>query len=535
MILQASALVLMFVALYRFFGPVAAAGGVFIASTYLSAPLIAKVGNVKEQYMIACMVIGISSLMLYQSRRHWGWGLLAGAGLIWAPLFKETGTSALSAALLFTLAQPMLKHRTWRETGKDVLLLAGGGLGTLFPVFIWLAQAQAPMDYWPYGSILKLLWPGSDVNGFTYVSSSREWVPLSELVPRIMRYCGLLILPIALACGALVVGLVQLGARLSRKHLRDQTVVSHGLVLLLTVWWVLDMAFIWISRRSYEQYFLPLTASGAMLGAYFLGWYQLGLNKAVFKRRWMVAGVIGLMLMIAMIWPIFAGIKYSPHHGTEYNSRRRGYIQRLQEVHHMKQQGRLYPWEQVGDLIRRQSVPGDTIYVWGWYPGIYVRAQRLSSAPKAFEGNMHVLPPQQLADRLREILAAFEKEPPKFIVDSRKNHFPWTRPPLELWPCWVQPMLDLWPDQTPLPQDLRPRHRRGYVPAGVDPAHMNLFDRVYCLFLESHMRSMEENGRGLADPAEPERYRVMRPLRDYVMKNYIVVGDIGNHAVFRRK
>ncbi len=74
------------------------------------------------------------------------------------------------------------------------------------------------------------------------------------------------------------------------------------------------------------------------------------------------------------------------------------------------------------------------MYVWGWVPGIYVQAQRMSPTPKAFEGTMHTLPPQQLADRVQEILKAFEKNPPKFIVDTRKIHFPWTRPPLELWP-----------------------------------------------------------------------------------------------------
>ena len=27
-----------------------------------------------------------------------------------------------------------------------------------------------------------------------------------------------------------------------------------------------------------------------------------------------------------------------------------------------------------------------------------------------------------------------KKDPPKFIVDTRKRHIPWNRPPLELWP-----------------------------------------------------------------------------------------------------
>ncbi|MHC4434810.1 MAG: hypothetical protein ACYTBS_23475, partial [Planctomycetota bacterium] len=53
MLLQAGALVLMFVAMRRLFGTLPASVGVIIASAYLSAPLMAKFGNVKEQHMIA--------------------------------------------------------------------------------------------------------------------------------------------------------------------------------------------------------------------------------------------------------------------------------------------------------------------------------------------------------------------------------------------------------------------------------------------------------------------------------------------------
>ena len=57
----------MFVAMRKLFGTLAAAVGVVVASIYMSFPYIAKFGNVKEgEYMIACMVIGISCFILYQ-------------------------------------------------------------------------------------------------------------------------------------------------------------------------------------------------------------------------------------------------------------------------------------------------------------------------------------------------------------------------------------------------------------------------------------------------------------------------------------
>jgi len=47
---------------------------------------------------------------------------------------------------------------------------------------------------------------------------------------------------------------------------------------------------------------------------------------------------------------------------------------------------------------------------------------------------MHTLSPKELTERIEEILNSFKDKPPKFIVDSRKIHFPLDRPPLELWP-----------------------------------------------------------------------------------------------------
>ncbi|GAI43256.1 unnamed protein product, partial [marine sediment metagenome] len=138
-----------------------------------------------------------------------------------------------------------------------------------------------------------------------------------------------------------------------------------------------------------------------------------------------------------MSWHIFFGIKTSPHSGIIYRNpatgnpeKRNGYAQKFQQISRRQK----YPWERVGKYIQDYSTLSDKIYVWGWVPGIYVAAQRLSPAPKAFEGTMHTLSPEVLSERIDEILSAFEKEPPKFIVDSRKNHFPWDRPPLELWP-----------------------------------------------------------------------------------------------------
>lgn len=541
-LLQAAALCLLFFTVRRLYGGLAGVVSVIVASVYLSAPLIAKYGNVKEQFMIAFMVMGICLFILYRMNGTWWWAGLAGALLVWGPMFKQTGVSAIAAVGLFTLAQALLHRRTWRRAGRDLLLLTAGAALVLVPIYGWYVSMGTSPYYWPYsfafGPVLKLAGvelkyeadtgqapsPGPEVgearesgDGWImrllpgYVSDS--WRLLgpaerTEAFRRVLRYYGLLILPIALALGSIVAFAV---VRIRSKGMPPGPEEdAGGFVPLLAVWWVLDMAFVWISPHSYEQYYLPLNASGAMLGGYLIGLYGYRLRADREKTRWVVFGMLGLLGMIGMAWPLFFGIARRPHSGTAYTdprtqqpTRMRGYLQKWREV----RSGLEYGWEQVGEYIRRHSQVQDPIYVWGWVPGIYVQAQRMSPTPKAFEGTMHSLPPEQLAERVAEILAAFEKRPPKFIVDTYKRHFPFNRPPLELWPRVSQgsPLAD----------------QNGFL--RTDPPLVRQYEALYGAALRERWSD------------EARRFEAMKPLRDYVMRHYRVEGRFSEHVLFHRE
>jgi len=570
MLLQAAALVLMFIAMRRLFGTMLpAAVGVIIASIYLSAPLIAKFGNVKEQHMIAFMIMGMSCFVLYQLNGKWWCAVLAGAFLSFAPLFKETGTSVLGAAGLFVILQPLLKHNSWKKTGADILLLVAGAAAILGPISLWLAVEKTPINYYPYsflyrsfftehkapqavnenepavpdigeaaaekpaveqGLIMKLL-P-------SYVSDS--WQALDaegrkEARLRVLRYYRLLILPIALAVGAVILRIVRfLFARTAK--LKDNRKTSPDrFVLLFAVWWLLDMTFVWISPRSYEQYYLPLNASAAMLGGYLITAYYEKAKNAASRPKWVAIGALSLLLMVIMSWHIFFGIRTSPHSGVKYQNPdiRRGYVQAMATASkHGK--GAKNTSEVVGEYIKDNSSESDQIYVWGWVPGIYISAQRLSPAPKAFEGTMHTLSPRVLSERIDEILNSFKDNPPKFIVDSRKRHFPWDRPPLELWPN-IQNGLQLLTNP--------PADRQQLVYAilrtlDIQPDDMTKdgflrFDRTDGIrrYDAAFAKALREK----IEPAEAQRFEVMKSFRDYVMNNYKIVRMFGQHILFQRK
>ncbi|MCK4999483.1 MAG: hypothetical protein KAS23_08105, partial [Anaerohalosphaera sp.] len=143
----------------------------------------------------------------------------------------------------------------------------------------------------------------------------------------------------------------------------------------------------------------------------------------------------------------------------------------------------------------------DRMYVWGWMPGIYVQAQRLSAAKVASFSDMHVIPPTQLEGYVKWTIEHLKETKPKFIVDSRKRHYPNDRPPLELWP------------QT----------KQGFLP--VNDAIIKSYDQGYAKLLTERI-----------DADEAARYQAMSVFRQYIRDNYSIVKvQAGNLVLFVRK
>jgi hypothetical protein len=492
-IFQATALVLMFVALRKLYGTLPAGVSVVVASVYLSWSYIAKSGNVKEQYMIACMVIGVSCFIFYQlSGKRWQ-AVVAGAVLIWAPLFKQTGLSAIGAIGLFVLIQPVLKHRTWNQTGQDILLMFGGAIVSLIPLYVWMIGWDVKMSL-PYEFVWQILagfLPAGEQtekakSALNYVSGSRKLVPWDVQYHKVMYHYGKVIMPILLASLAIIVGIMRWIWSLQAKKQTHRTTYDRFLVLF-AIWWILDMAFVWISPRSYVQYYLPLNASAAMLGGYLVAVYWGKAKSAPRKTGWLIGGVIGLLIMIALSWHVF----FDPAKGRSSDSYQ--YMLRTASLRRKGDPRSRFRGEGTGEYIRTHSEPSDKIYVWGWMPGIYVKAQRFSAASK-----MCCLPrpaPAVLADIVDELLTEFKKEMPKFIVDTRKRHIPAERPPYELWPIvhyqGMKQEMFLSPDEKAV---------------------------------EAYEKSWSEMLRKNYGDEEAERFDILAPLRAFVRENYQIVG-----------
>jgi hypothetical protein len=501
----------MYIATRKLLGRLPAAVSVIVASIYVSSPLIAKFGNVKEQYMIACMVTAISLFALRQSGGGWWYSLLAGAIVSWAPLFKETGTSAIGAIGLFVLLQPIFRHRTWKQTGIDIVLLLAGAAAAISPVYIWIIwrDVQISLPYSFAWEAIRGLLPAHQAAQQTnnYVSSLRATIPLSEQWPKVLRYYLALCLPVSLAIGSIITRFGKIILNLSKKSQPAPGRCNYDrFVLLLGVWWALDMAFVWVSPASYEQYYLPLTASGAMTGTYLIAVWRDKLIGAVSKTKWVITGIASLILMVIMSWHIFFGLPRSPYSGMKYPEKRNGYAQRWNEIGHRRHNGWKGPWEVAGEYIRNNTQPSDKIYVWGWVPGIYLAAQRFCPAPNAFESEMHTRPPEQLEQIIDELFVSFNKEMPKYIVDSRKQHLPLDRLKFELWPI------------------------AGYSSQG-QPQFLPSDPQIVAEF-EKQWGKMTRDRSG---DDEARRFEIMGKFRKFIRENYDIVQMFGDDVVFKLK
>jgi len=119
--------------------------------------------------------------------------------------------------------------------------------------------------------------------------------------------------------------------------------------------------------------------------------------------------------------------------------------------------------------------------------------------------------PEVMEKIVEGLIEEFEKEPPKFIVDSRKRHVPMERPPYELWPI--------------APKGFMRASKGGFLP--LDTEIIEVYDKGWAQFLRTNF-----------DEGEAARYEALKPFREYVMQKYERVEPVRRfwpHVLFRLK
>lgn len=575
MLLQLAALVLMFFTLRKLYGPLPALAALILAAFYLSCPPFAKYGNVKEQFMIAFMIIAACALMQRHLGGSWWWLVLSGAAAVNIYFFKPTGVSVIIAMIIFLLVQPIIRRRKWSQTGSDIVgLLVGGLIGFLPLMIFYFSQGQLLVLLKSFPLVKQIIIAsktnagssGSVVGG--YVAASRSVSSFAAQFDTVMRYYNMLIVPIGFSLLAAGSALVVWSRRwrckatsaIEKNDGKIQSEANTGVdnqeafVLFFSIWWILDMLFIWISPRSYVQYYLPLNASAAMLTAYVL--YRA--RKQALTFIWLMG--VWILLKLLLTWPApaetFPYITIRTNGPEDFwsgwaiqwiplaialcvylfaNQLRRstrtimvalacGYAllswsagnveafkERVGNLQKKLSANQVDPWKQIGQAINKNSEPDDGLYVWGWYPGLYVAAQRFCPAMQPAYSDMHTDSPKRVAKKIRRLLKDFEAKAPRFIMDSQKMHYPYnTHPVFQLWPTGK-----IAEDKVGFIDPVTYRENRGQFMERVE----NYTFQALRLPNRPGGPLAEEQARRMAR-TERQRHEAMEPLRDYVMKQY---------------
>ncbi len=409
----------------------------------------------------------------------------------------------------------------------------------------------------------------------------------------VTRYCHDLLVPIGFGVTALVLGVARLlfhsGSSVrnsdpgrpsenlgsAQKPFHPISNIPDRIIIFLGIWWILDMAFIWISPRSYVQYYLPLNASAAMLAAWVLfqcrrlEWGYLTLGGCWLLLDWLLVWIVAqpgnglalntseivgsywngfilrlilsggfialliflnkpqmlslrklslasLTVILMIAWNSTALFGKTLPDGSHSDS---PFKERAKSV------GQTAFWEQIGEFIKENSDPRDKIYVWGWYPGIYLSAQRTCPALNAAYSDMHSDDPIILTRRMNELLKDFSRNKPRYIVDSQKVHFPFYEHPLfDLWLRWRDStrkdiLMRIAPQQP----------ASGSLPMTYPQAEAlkdQILDRVAMVTRMSLTDPKRPGGPMPEDKAEEraqierQRHEIMWPLREFIMTHY---------------
>jgi hypothetical protein len=584
-LMQLGALALMFYTLRLNYGTLPASVALILAAFFLSCPPFAKYGNVKEQYMIACMIVTACGLMLHHSGKSWRWLLLSAGAAANIYFFKATGVSVIIAMLVYIVLQPILRHRSFKQTGADVLGLFLGAFIGLIPLmvfFAWqgeltyllkkiplLSSLIGHLTHTPTSSLQDIL------SGGDYIQEAKKVSIFATQYDTVVGYYRSFISPIGFSCLAIVWGLIDLIRKPFQPKIAsggapildvNTGYIVHGkpaggrpefFLPLLAVWWILDMLFVWISPRSYVEYYLPLNSSSAFLAAWAVWRCQKNLRGyAMLILAWLLADLVLTWLVISPSSPYFlwrsTGLEHNwwwflwrsiplvaalavaiifrktPYRklsaiilpliavGTALWWMTPNIVKFWQEVNNQRQlnrENRLQLWEQAADYVRNNSQHNDGLYVWGWYPGIYVRAKRFCPVYDPAYGDMHATSPVLLKKYMDTLVQQLQKNPPKFIVDPQHQHYPfYTHPNFDLWPLSLDKNGKLQ-FISPNPQSVK--------------AHSEFLDDEVEKYTFMNLTNPRRKGGPVAEDKakilahdEKLRHQAMLPLRLFVTQNY---------------
>ncbi len=366
-----------------------------------------------EWAMVLFTTLGMLLLMsaLGGARRRRIAALGAGTAFALAFLAKQPAALDVAAAggfLLASLARAGSGPSSgYREVLRVGALLAAGLALTLavFAVCIAALGVWQPFAFYFY------------VYNVDYYSA-----PLS--VPRLVATMGR---AWWVAAGVLGLGwLAAAGAALALVGRRDaeQRAERRSLRLLIALWGIATLVGVALSGRLFGHYFIQLLPSWCLLGGLALQ-ESVGLVERAIRALPAAIRmfVLGALLAAAVVWFVVVPWRAVSPGRVQVQER---WVTDL-------------PTAAAGAYLRRAMAPDDRLFVWGFYPSLYIHAARLPASRFLYctflvganLGGGREPDRYRVPGSMDELLADLERTRPLYIVDtSPGDYFHWGRYPL---------------------------------------------------------------------------------------------------------
>jgi hypothetical protein len=342
----------------------------------LCLPTVSSGGGMTELFSVMGLALAFAAVSgMALGRRGMAWPIVAGASFSWAVNCSLLAMAAVPALAVLWLSIPIgagsfppsrSNWRTWvLRRLVDLRLL----------VAVVAAVAVTAVVWWPVlvggglPAAIEALWR---YNGLYSAGGGYHlggWKSAIELI-----------WPIWLP--TLVLGLIPA----ARRRLLGFQLLRSLFTWAMVLWLAVEFVMVFTGRRFYAHNLTLFIAPLAVLMGFAIS--QLWLDQAVVVRRALIAAA-SLAIAIGLGWPLSQAAPTSKEIAAS---------------------------NQIAAYVDANSAPGDTIYVWGDDPDLYLRADR-APAGRFFQLNPLIMPgyeQQAVADTLNTWLA----HPPRLIIMS---------------------------------------------------------------------------------------------------------------------
>lgn len=332
-------------------------------------------------------------------RRTIAWWVGAGALAGVAVLFKYTaGLIGLPMLLALAWVRATVRRPVW--VGIPAMLL--GGLLTLGACWAWLFIGGA------WDAFLE-----TQLGLASYVGTRAD---LSD-VPQTLKWLFSLqrtktdLVPLVWApFVALVPALIAL---------RPKSRADWAAWSLILSWWLIAFGNVLVQGKFYDYHYLPLLAPSALVtGLGFSALLRFPLSR-IPRRSIRVALIAGLIAVAIAATPMggraveLARVTVGGQTMDEYIASRSEYALSLYNVGEIRA---------VAKLLQETTTPEQRVFVWGYAPTIYVRAQRRTVS--RFLYNFPLRTAWQNAEYKAELMRALRARPPEvFVVSSEDRYY----------------------------------------------------------------------------------------------------------------